>query len=189
MAKDVLIMSTATEELCELLRPLVSKTRPLIRGRVGGYFGEARARVELALGGLSPAFIVVGLSPCSQVPGSDGFEIEQNVLAYAVEHTVPVGIVCDKPGRITAPHLQGHVLDLVRFVVTNRPNVGCSPSDVYPNANTFILGENADSLADELAASIARLLYVALPRGEPAYATKHQLAASQGTGSTNQYTD
>ncbi len=189
MAKDVLIVSTATEELSELLRPLVTKTRPLIRGRVGGYFGEARVRVELALGGLSPAFVVVGLTPCSQIPGSDGYEIEQHVIAYAVEHDVPVGIVCDTQGRITAAHLKGRVLDLVRFVVTNRPNIGCSPADMYPNANTFIFSENADVLADEIARDIARLLHVALPRSESPISRHKQLAASNASGSTNQYTD
>jgi hypothetical protein len=136
---------------------------------VSAYFGEVLAKTH-SEGGFdwsTISFVVIGLSGDSQRQGSPQhdmdssalFKIEQSFVQKAVEHGIPVGIVCDSQGNVTAPYLSGEMLGVVKVVVAKKDNDACRIDGVYEKARIFFAGESGHDVS-EIVEAIAVFLPV-----------------------------
>jgi|GEM_PF-5385164 hypothetical protein len=154
--REILIVGGAPCKLCRAIAPLLRK---LNRGQVSCYFEQQLSlHHEKGIDWQNVVFILIGLSSDSANKDSKVFRIEHDILKNALAHKIPVGIVRDPHGKITAPHLVEDALDAISLVVARQVNEGRELGGLYPNAH--ILTANAAGTHDvgEIAEAIARLL-------------------------------
>ena len=154
--REILIVGGTSSKLCRAIAPPLRK---LNRGQVSCYFEDQFGWYhEKGIDWQNIVFILIGLSSGSANKDSKLFKIEHDILRNALARKIPIGIVRDPHGKITAPHLVGGVLDAISLVVAKESNEGCELGGLYPNAH--ILTANAAGVHDagEIAEAIARLL-------------------------------
>lgn len=155
--KNILIVGGERSDLTRsLIVPLRDAVRPAF---VECYFGHAGIDRHLACGSMNlpdAPLLLLALSADSQNKESALFEVELRVLKAALRHGVRIGVISDKSGKVTAPHLQEIVNDIV-IVVTQSSNTQCELGEQYPNATICSSkGEKPDPHA--IAETIAKLV-------------------------------
>jgi hypothetical protein len=187
--RNVLIASCSFSELC---RNITGTLRPLVGGgHVSYYYGDQLERLHVRHGfDLSEvAFLILRLSPHSHQKESAAYATEMGLVTEAHRRRIPVGIICDASGKITAPYITGDLQNHVSLVVSNGPNEGCSPQDVYPQAGTFDMsrpGENVPSIVEYIARQLPAQPAVA---PQPQVTRQPQMAATNSGWSDANMTD
>jgi hypothetical protein len=189
MAKRILIVSNLPSPECQLLRNICARLRTLVPNKVDGYYGDAITRLSRGdeLDSLDINFVMLGLSPSSHEVDTPEFIAEQRILKRVLKDQIPLGIICDRSHRITAPHLHGGILELVRVVGATRVEPTRIPSEIYPNARVAV--HPAHDFHVEIADHVAALIQPRSPLGREIVPSR-QMAASQPSGWHNtQLTD
>lgn len=181
MAKTILIASNLDSPDCQLLRSICTRVRSLVQNTVSGYYGDALMRLGRSdeLDSLDLGFILLGLSHASRQKDTPEFDVEVRVLKRALKDDIPIGIICDASGNITAPHITGGVLELVKLVGTSKVEASCAPSEIYPNAHLVL--HPALEITVEAADRIALIMTPrSVPKSEGLAPDRRQQAAAGG---------
>ncbi len=162
--KEILIIGGVPTELGRSIAPAVRRPGRL----ASGYFGkslESKYRhfdwstISLVLVGLNVESQRLG-SPQHEIKGSDLFDAERSVVQKAAEHGIPIGILCDLQGTITAPYLnKAEVRNGVVIVFANHAPQECHIGEIYGERTKLVLLPNEPTEAvSRIVREIAELI-------------------------------